>query len=76
MEVSKSNANVKHHFMNTTLTSFSLIFFRYRVLPPGVKSFNLCLQYRFGRCCPLGEKCPDAHGKEELEEWQQRLDQL
>jgi len=43
----------------------------YRPLPPGANAFFLCVQFRF-RHCSLGEKCPDAHGAEELEEWKLR----
>ncbi|CAL8138318.1 unnamed protein product [Orchesella dallaii] len=47
---------------------------KYRPLPASSHcSFVLCLQYRFGHCS-LGEKCPDAHGEGELEEWKKRYE--
>lgn len=47
---------------------------KYRPLPTSSRcSFVLCLQYRFGHCS-LGEKCPDAHGGGELEEWKKRYE--
>lgn len=46
----------------------------YRSPPIGLtsKEFSLCKQFEKNRSCRLGNQCVEAHGVEELEEWQFR----